>query len=452
MKYEELVKSYYDEAIKKLQSWIKIDSVYDENTVGNGAPFGQGVKMALDYIGDLAVAKGFEVDRCDGYCTEIAYGKGDKLIGIFAHADVVPVSGDWTYPPFSATIENDTMYGRGTSDDKGPAMAAFYALCALKDAGLIRGYRVTLVIGGNEERGSACLEYYYETLKKRYPDYGFTPDGEFPLIYGEKGICNYHTFDNTDLYPILEIDAGVVSNSVIDLAKATVAPDASLEDALKATNYDFELNHKGEYDEIIIKGKAAHGSTPELGVNAGLQLIDFLGNHYDIDELKRLASMYKESDGSSLGECYSSKDLHTTTYNVGIIRYKDMAFDFIVNFRYPDGCSYTAITERIKSKSPFKTELMGEPSRPLLFDPNSSFIQKLASIYIEETGDTENKMMTIGGGTYAKETKNTVAFGSAFPGVDCRIHNSNEFILLEHFRKSMILYAHAIVSLGTEVK
>ena len=82
---------------------------------------------------------------------------------------------------------------------------------------------------------------------------------------------------------------------------------------------------------------------------------------------------------------------------------------------------------------------------------NGVKFKHLGEVYIKETGDTVNKKMTIGGGTYAKETRNTIAFGSAFPGVDCRIHNSDEFILLEHFRKSMAIYAHAIMALGIEI-
>lgn len=182
---EKLAEKYYDLAIDSLKKWIQIDSTFDESTVTELAPFGKGVQKALEYIASLAEKDGFNVDRCDGYCTEISYGEG-PLIAIYAHCDVVPVSGKWKFPPFSATIEDDIMYGRGTSDDKGPAIASYYALKLLRDNNLINGYKVTLVIGGNEECGSRCLEHYFHSLHKPYPSYGFTPDGDFPLIYGEK--------------------------------------------------------------------------------------------------------------------------------------------------------------------------------------------------------------------------------------------------------------------------
>ena len=154
-------KKYYEEALDKLISFLKINSIYDEKTISEDAPFGKGVKEALDYIASLALENGFNVDYCDHYCTEISYGEG-KLLDIYAHADVVPVSADWVHSPFEPVIENGKLYARGSSDDKGPAIAAFYALKMLKDIDLIKGYKVRIVIGGDEERGSGSLEEYFQ--------------------------------------------------------------------------------------------------------------------------------------------------------------------------------------------------------------------------------------------------------------------------------------------------
>ena len=128
MELEEFVKNNLSEAINNLAKWIQINSIDDSMHSEENKPFGEGVYQALTFIAELAKKEGFEVDKCDGYCTEIKLGNGPKLISLYAHNDVVPVSGDWKYPPFSATIEDGVMYGRGTSDDKCPAMAAFYAL------------------------------------------------------------------------------------------------------------------------------------------------------------------------------------------------------------------------------------------------------------------------------------------------------------------------------------
>ena len=135
--FKKILKPYKNESIKALQGWIKINSVDDPSSSSEEKPFGEGVTKALDYIATLGEKEGFNVDRCDNYCTEISYGEGD-LISVYAHCDVVPATGNWNHDPFDPVIENDVMYGRGTSDDKGPAMAAFYALKALKDNNLIK--------------------------------------------------------------------------------------------------------------------------------------------------------------------------------------------------------------------------------------------------------------------------------------------------------------------------
>lgn len=442
---------YQKEALEKLQAWIRIPSVYDEESVTEQCPFGKNVDQALSFIASLALEKGFSVDRCDGYCTEITYGKGEKIIGIYAHCDVVPVSGEWKHPPFAAEIEDEVLYGRGTSDDKGPAMAAFYALVALKEHHLIDDtYQVRLVIGGNEERGSACLDYYFHHLHKPYPTYGFTPDGEFPLIYGEKGIANYETKGMIQLSHIIDIHAGVVANSVIDFAKATLkdVDIKLLRDYLEEKKYQYQIE-ENEHVQLTIKGKAAHGSLPEGGVNAGLQLLDALSHVYDIEEWKAIVEAYRDPSGKTLGEFYHSDLLHDTTYNVGIIEYQNQVFSMVVNFRYPEQVVPQEVIKRIDGKLPFQTTLISASSA-LCIDPQSPMIQNLLRVYQEETGDYKTPIMTIGGGTYAKESKNTIAFGSAFPGNHDCIHDANEHIELKDFYLSMPIYAHAIYTLGKE--
>ncbi|NCA97088.1 MAG: Sapep family Mn(2+)-dependent dipeptidase, partial [Bacteroidia bacterium] len=214
--YVELTNPYRNNAIRALQEMVKIDSVYNEASVSPLTPYGVGVEEALKYIGRLARLYGFDVDYCDNRATEITFGKGEKLISIFAHADVVPTGSNWKHPPFGAVVDKGKMYGRGTSDDKGPLIAAFYAIKALKDNDLINNYRVRLVVGGDEERGSSCLHYYFHQLKKEAPTYGFTPDASFPVVYGEKGISNFKAKMNITLPGIDKLYGGEAVNSVID--------------------------------------------------------------------------------------------------------------------------------------------------------------------------------------------------------------------------------------------
>lgn len=448
--YKQLTSTYAESAINTLADWIKINSVLDKSTVDKDKPFGEGVYFALRYIGRIAERDGFNVDYCNGYATEISFGEGEKTIGIYAHADVVPATGNWKHSPFGAEIENNKMFGRGTSDDKGPAVAAYYAFKALRDNNLLKGFRVTLVIGGNEENGSACMHYYFQVLKKPAPTYGFTPDAEFPLIYGEKGITNYATSGEIDLRPILSIQAGAAANSVIDLAIATLIKDETLVDAFSKSKFKYEIKHTEKESTVTVFGQSAHGSTPEEGKNAGLELIRVLGKHYNLEVLNTLAKLYSKSDGSSLGHAYHSELLHGTTYNVGIITYQKRMFKFIVNFRYPETVDSDAVITSIASKSPLFTDKLSD-SPHLLWDPKSKFVQKLLEVYQEETGDMVSLPMAIGGGTYAKECPNTIAFGSAFPGSNDQIHSPDEHINLSDLIASMAIYAHAIVTLGTEL-
>lgn len=446
---EKLAEKYYDLAIDSLKKWIQIDSTFDESTVTELAPFGKGVQKALEYIASLAEKDGFNVDRCDGYCTEISYGEG-PLIAIYAHCDVVPVSGKWKFPPFSATIEDDIMYGRGTSDDKGPAIASYYALKLLRDNNLINGYKVTLVIGGNEECGSRCLEHYFHSLHKPYPSYGFTPDGDFPLIYGEKAIATYKVDLNIDIKEISSLNGGVVINSVIDEchAKFNVKLDEN-----KIKEYCLKNNLKYEYhdDELVFYGKSSHGSLPQEGINAGLHMIKFIGLMFNYDQLVKTGDGYMDGSGRNLGVYYESKLLHSTTYNVGLISYNNGMLEYSVNFRYPENVNAEEVCKKLDTLSLGKVHYLGTGDY-LLVDPESQMIKTLMNCYQEYTHDYKSQPMAIGGGTYAKESRNTIAFGSHFPGREDHIHEANEKIHLEDLRKSISIYASAIDELGKLTK
>lgn len=444
--FKKICSKYYEEALQTLKENIRINSIYDPKTITNEMPYGKGVSDCFKFLKEKAIKDGFEVDECDGRCIEISYGEGEEYIGIFAHQDVVPINGKWVHEPFGAIIEDEKLYGRGTSDDKGPGISAYYALKALKDNNLINGYKIKLVFGGDEERGSSCLDYYFNKLNKPYPKYGFTPDGDFPLIYGEKGITNYEYKGRIDLGDIIEIHAGTVSNSVIDEAKV-ILKNSSLLDSFLEKNKD--INYKKIDDNtFIFIGKPAHGSTPEEGFNSGILLLSILGKIYNQPVLSLLANEYIIPNGRNLYACYRSEDLGETTYNVGIIKYKDGLFQMVVNFRYPENVNSKEVIEHISKYSPLPIYTLSETPY-LYFNPRTTkFIKCLMNVYQKETGDYESKPMAIGGGTYAKEAKNTVAFGSHFPGKIDNIHGADEKIDLEDFYSSISLYARAMYELG----
>jgi succinyl-diaminopimelate desuccinylase len=446
--FSTFMKGYQKEAIQKLQEWIKIPSIHQEQTITKGKPYGEPVYQALQFIGKLAEKDGFQVDYCDGHVTEITYGKGPQ-IAVYAHADVVPVAEGWKHPAFGGVIEQDKMYGRGTSDDKGPALASYYALKMLKDKNLIQGFQVKLVIGGNEEKGSGCLKYYFHQLKKPYAVAGFTPDGNFPLIYGEKGISNFEIYGHLHLKGIHSIKAGIVANSVIDKAVAIVDSLFSLERALKQFGFPYDYQVNGAKTTITFHGKAAHGSLPHLGKNAGTALLSFLAKAFPQEPLTTVAKQYEDFTGKNLGIDATAPLLHDTTNNIGLIQYDGHHFSLIANYRYPESVNYSLIEKKMVKQTPSPLQFRTLSTSPMLvFDPNTPMIQTLLKAYQLESGDQITPMITIGGGTYAKEAKNTVAFGSKFPKKEDFIHENDEKIDIEDYTNSMAIYARAIMDLG----
>jgi len=446
--FKKITSKYEKDVIKTTKDFVAIKSVYDESTIDNKNPFGKGVSDALSFFYKLASSDGFSCTNYDNKIVEAIIGKGDKNITIMAHADVVPEGNGWTSNPYEVRETKTTLFGRGVADDKGPCMAAYYALKALKDNHLLGKYKVRFLVGGNEERGSACMTHYFQVLKKEQPTFGFSPDSNFPLIYAEKGIFNFTVSKECSIPGVISIEGGVASNAVIDRCVVKFALDSEIVPFIVENYPNADILTRDDVVNVTFKGVAAHGSTPQLGVNAAMIAFDAIHKYTKNKTLETIIKRYTDVYGIGINAYANSKDMHKNSSNVGIVSYKNGVLSFIVNFRFVNGCDPEQLKKNIKEANKgFKVEF-GDVL-PILYIPkNSPLVKTLMHAYVAETGDTTSKPLAIGGGTYAKEASNTIAFGCEFPGYDPHMHGADECIEKEHLFKGMAIYARAIYELG----
>jgi succinyl-diaminopimelate desuccinylase len=462
MELNKLIDAMKEDIIKSTQEIIKIKSV--ESEPKPGMPFGEGVAKSLECALNTAKKLGFHTVNLDGYVGYAEYGQGEDYVVALGHLDVVPEGDGWIHPPYAAEIHDGKMYGRGTTDDKGPIMATLYGLKALKDAKLPISKRIRVLFGTNEETGSKELEYYLE--REKAPVAGFTPDADYPIINGEKGITIFNIvkdFNNMNKSEnkIKYIKGGTVANIVPEYCEAgIVTMDTqnvlkALESFVKDTNY--KLTSEVKEDMVIIKseGEAAHGSLPELGTNAIMQLFAFLGTidlgSNDVSSFVEFLNknIGMEIHGESFGVCLEDDNSGKLSFNVGVVNMDENSATLILNLRYP-------VTNKLEDMmNPFNSRIEGtgikiekfEHQEPLFFSPDSPIIKALQKVYTEQTGE-EAKLVSIGGGTYAKEMPNTVAFGPMFPGEPDTIHKRNEYITIDNLIKNAKIYAHALYELA----
>ena len=446
--YETITKNYQETMLNNLSKFVAINSVYDEKTVSKENPFGRGVSKALKFMEDLARKDGFEVNNYDNKVVEIIAGEG-RNITILAHADVVPAGTGWDQDPFMVVDHGEYLTGRGVADDKGPLLCAYYAMKAIRDNHMMGNYQIRFIVGGNEESGSKGVEHYFQKLKKPQPDFGFSPDAEYPLIFAEKGIINFEVKKKFAIKRIHSIKGGVASNSVIEKCVVTMDYDPEFVKYLADNKFDYKYE-KDEQDLLVVtlNGKAAHGSTPEEGFNAGMAAVDALATFYKQKDLEQIYRLFSNLQGYGLDAYGISDDMGHNSVNVGLISWEDKAFSMVVNFRYVDTCNPEELKERIKEIcKPFTVSILGE-SKLLFYPKESTLIQTLMNAYQQETGDFTTKMKAIGGGTYAKEANNVVAFGMEMPDWDSKMHSPGEQVRKADLIKSLSIYARAIHELG----
>lgn len=375
--------------------------------------------------------------------------------------DVVPAAGDWKYPPFSAMLEDGKIYGRGSVDDKGPAVACLYGMKAVMDAGLPMSNHVRIIAGTDEETFARGIHYYLE--RENAPAYGFSPDAEFPIIYAEKGIIRFGYRLPLALPDknILSIHAGTRLNVVPSLAEVQIAGiTAEKVESVLAARKDrsrFEVLPDVGFVKILSHGIPSHASYPNEGYNVIQGLLSLLSAIFpnSNDPLKLFLhklndSFAMETDGNSWGIACKDEISGALTCNMAILEAD--ASEAIVKFdvRYPVTHDSDQLTARLEGYayelgSDTKYELV-QHKKPLYVEKDRPFIKKLQKAYAETTGEAAD-LLSIGGGTYCRYLKNFVSMGPVFPGQKELAHQENEFLALDDLRQFAKIYAQAIYEL-----
>ena len=453
MDHKTWIRDHFDEEVAALQGLLRIRSV--EALGEDGTVFGRGAQDCLDYVLRLGADMGFTPHDLDGRCGWLDYGEGGELVVVLGHLDVVPEGTGWTHAPYGAEIADGKLYARGAIDDKGPMMAALYGLKALVESGEKLNRRVRILFGLNEETGCACMEHYVKTGQE-LPALGFTPDGNFPIINGEKGIFSAHyAIDLPADGRLLAFRGGTALNMVPAAAEAEL--DGALYEAAvaKAATVPYiTVARTGEMTCVAAKGRSAHGSTPEKGENAISRLAAFLAQlplaQAEQAAMAAVARLYPEkTDGAALGVGLRDEVSGCMTVNLGTAEMDGRRLTLGANLRVP-------VTYGEKDFHPALTAAMAEAgfretdssfTPPLYVPADTPLIRTLQDVYAAETGD-EPTLLAIGGGTYAKSMPNIVAFGPIFPGEPAVEHEPDEYIALESLRRCTEIYAGAIKALA----
>lgn len=409
-----------NEMIEALQKLVSFQSIAKEE--GTEYPYGKEVHDAKEYVLALAKSFGMRVTDVPGKYAYIEIGEGPRLIGILSHLDVVPAGDGWTQDPFGGEIVDGKIYGRGTTDDKGPTIAVLYAMKALKEKTTLPA-RIRLILGQTEENGEwRDIEAY--TDAEEIPECGFTPDGDFPAIQNELGAMVFRV--QMPQSGFLRGEGGTAPNMVP--ARAWV---------------------KTEFGTYEASGKACHGCAPWMGLNGISELMEKV---HQAEPENRFLRMYADLIGKTIyGEklgIAAEDESGKLTLNVGLFEVRDETATLMVDIRYPAKKNPDEISgSLVRQFSSYGASCECVYHVCPLYTPSDSpVLGALLSAYREVTGD-DSRPISIGGGTYAKAMPNMVAFGPNFPGHENREHMEDEYILVEDFLKLEEIYERALAYL-----
>lgn len=453
-----LIRQYQPQLVETVRQSVRIPSVLDAEAPG--APYGPQINVALEHALETARSLGFKTGNVDSQIGWCEYGAGEEMVAVLGHLDVVPAGTGWRHESFGAELSEGRIWGRGTMDDKGPLFACLYGLKALADAGIPLRRRIRILFGTNEESGSADIPHY--TAREELPVLAFSPDGEFPVIFAEKGILNFKISAAAESgqapVQLESLHGGTAPNAVPDVCTARLrTSDSTIPAALRREcelrGFRHELSSGADGSiELSLFGKSAHGSTPEKGINAAarmLLILDTLSLENGIARAVHFLAekIGQETDGQSLGLAMRDS-IGALSLNLGLLDYENGELSAALNIRFPVTKCAGDITEpltRLAAENGLECQLVSRDD-PLYYKPEEPLVAKLLEVYHDYRPGGEP--IAIGGGTYAKELPNTVAFGPLFPGRPDFNHQAEEYITLEELEELTQIFAQAMATLA----
>ena len=410
--------------LQDLAEFLAIEST--EDAPAKNAPFGLGLRKTLDWFLNKAASYGLSVSEYNGYYGIVELGKGDKMFGVLCHLDTVGVGEGWSVEPFALTQKDGYLYGRGIVDNKGVAVVMLHVLKKLKDTQAKLNHRVRLIVGCNEETGSKCLKEY--ALREEIPLFSIVPDADFPVVASEKGILHLklkHKVDNAFSKRVKELHFGG--------SHANVIPDSA----------SVVLDNQ---NAVEFKGRAGHAMAPEMADNAAWKMFKLLDSSLDSSTAQSVYHLFCNPDAkANLGIDYSDTQSGDLTMCLTIGALRDNKLHLTLDMRLPICADKNTVIANIKDRFACEIEILDfKPN--LFFEEDSKFIKTLCDIYKKETGQALPPVR-MGGGTYARELPNAVAFGPTFPNTQTYIHDKDERVSIAHFNKWFSIYYNALLTL-----
>ncbi|MGY2277104.1 dipeptidase [Pseudomonas monsensis] len=413
-------------------------------------------------------------------------GAGDEVVGIHAHADVVPVTPEnWVLKdgtrldPFKITLIGDRMYGRGTEDDKNGIVVTLYAMKVIKDEKLPLARNFKLLVDTTEETTGDAIPYYFE--RNPTPNYNLALDGGYPVVIAEKG---YGTVmaefakrkGEGKGAEIISMTGGLATNQIPSASVATIVSDkpaalaASLQKAgtefAKRNGGNFQVNAKVDGNNVLltVTGVSAHSSEPESGVNPVARMLVFINSldgkvalkHNHITDAARYAADNWGLDylGNTLGVGFSDAFMGPLTTSLTYVAMDDNAFKLAVNLRVPKGKS----PEKLKAEIADKLAAWSKKNHvavafdysiaePMYRNPEGEWVKALLAVSTENLG-MKHEFGTSAGATSVHELPNGVQFGLARPEVKYTGHTDGEFKTVDQFQLDLQIVTEMMGRIG----
>lgn len=477
--FKKEIEKLRDELISDIGTLVKIKSVRDMSSKGKGRPFGMGIRSAFDRFRMIAEDKGFFCEDFDGYAIHAKIGEADEYIAVLGHLDTVEEIelGQWNSDPFMLTENKGVLYGRGVNDDKGPLLAGLYAAYIIKQMGVPLKRSIRIIAGGAEETTWECMAHYFKLNQQ--PVYGFSPDGNFPIVNGEKGILNvridFAREEDTTIKstPIVKISSPISGGFVCN----------QLEVELEEVNHDVGILLEEKNSRTIMQNgdkilwkyneKKILSRNPDRGGNAifdfwddfkvetlALRPFEVKKDNMNFENMRNVPILhsvldyigkylYRDPYGKKLGLYSEDKEMGLPSVCPSALVYEDGKAELYLEIRYTKLTTAEEILEKLKtSLSPYGGKISVTKAKKLLYVPeDSELIRSLKTAYEKVTGE-KAEVFTKGGASYARVLEEGVAFGPTFDGEIANSHMENERISIVSLLKATEIYCEALYQLA----